>query len=123
MTKLSNGDLPQISSISPSCHKLYKTFLRKKKMDTEAIGTPSYNLFLDFLRCPVKHPNIRLDTVDAKTDATSEQRKKEECIKIEKIYSMCHAAVMGVGNFNGRRHCGEEMDRLFLCLNSDYSSS
>lgn len=85
---------------------------RKKKVviDSDAIGTPTYNILLDFLRCQVKHPNTTFDT------ATMADKKKE-CLKAEKMYSACHMAVMGVGNYKGKKHCSEEMMQLLKCGN------
>lgn len=61
-------------------------------------------------RCQVKHPNVKDSDNSAKT-----------CVKVEKNYSACHAGVMGVGNYKGRRHCGEEMEQLYLCVNPNAS--
>lgn len=43
--------------------------------------------------------------------------KKKECLKAEKMYSACHMAVMGVGNYKGKKHCSEEMMQLLKCGN------
>jgi hypothetical protein len=116
MTKINtNNDLPHITSIAPACHKHFNSLPKRKKkayIDTEAIGSPSYNILLDYLRCQVKHPNTA-------TDAATNLEKKKECVKLEKMYSACHMAVMGVGNYNGSKHCGEEMRQLFACVNPD----
>ena len=113
MTKINTSNLPPITEISPSCHKLYNSLPKRKKkaiIDTKAIGTPTYNILLDLLRCQVKHPN-------GTVDVTSVEEKKKECIKIEKTYSACHMAVMGVGNYKGIKNCGKEMEQLFQCVN------
>jgi len=83
------------------------------------IGTPGYNLLLDFIRCQVKHPNIR--DVDGGGSSSVPGRDAKACVKVEKAYTACHAAVMGVGNYKGHRHCGEEMERLYMCVNPDAS--
>ena len=115
MTKINTHNLPPITSISPSCHKFYNALPKRKKkaiIDTEAIGTPSYNVLLDFIRCQVKHPN-------ATTDGIIDTEKKKECVKLEKMYSACHMAVMGVGNYNGKKNCGEGLRDLIKCVDSD----
>ena len=99
-------DLPPLDTIATSCVKFYKPLISKKKKKsiiTEDIGTPSYNMLLDLLKCQVK-------------------KKKLDCIKVEKSYSACHSSIMGVGNYNGKRNCSEEMERLYLCVvNSNVS--
>ncbi|KAL3782997.1 hypothetical protein ACHAWO_011715 [Cyclotella atomus] len=113
MTKINTSSLPPITSINPSCQKQFNSLPKRKKkaiIDTDAIGTPTYNILLEFLRCQVKHPNT---TFDAATGSD----KKKECLKPEKMYSACHMAVMGVGNYEGKKHCGEEMLQLFQCVN------
>jgi|Transcript_22198 hypothetical protein len=111
MTKINtiNG-IPPLTTISPSCVKYYKS---KATIDLEAIGTPSYNVLLNLLRCQVKHPNV--------PSAVENESKGDgaNCTKVEKMYSACHAAVMGVGNYKGSRNCGEQMKQLFLCVNSE----
>lgn len=82
-------------------------------IDVKAIGTPSYNILLDFLRCQAKHPNPT--SPEAKVD----EEKKKECMKLAKMYSTCHMAVMGVGNYKGKKHCATEMTELFKCVNPD----
>ena len=109
MTRIKASDLPVPSH--DSCLKYYKplSIKKKKQIDMNAIGTPTYNMLLDLLKCQVKHPNI----------ITSDGDAKKSCAKAEKNYNACHAAVMGVGNFNGMRHCGEEMEKLNKCVKPD----
>ena len=94
------ADLPPLENIAPSCAKFYKPLISKKKkkqINTDDIGTPSYNMLLDLLKCQVK-------------------KKKLDCIKVEKSYSACHSSIMGVGNYIGKRNCSEEMERLYHCV-------
>ena len=73
----------------------------------------------------MKHPNSAptADSAgngssgDGATAGSSGVRVGDGCVKVEKAYSACHAAIMGVGNYKGKRNCGEEMERLFLCVN------
>jgi len=67
----------------------------------------------------VKHPNIdsASDGSDGCGGGGSSVSAAKKCVKVEKLYSACHAAVMGVGNYKGKKHCEEEMKRLFLCVN------
>lgn len=115
MTKINTNNLPPVTSISPVCHKQYNSVPRRKKksiIDTESIGTPSYNVLLDFMRCQAKHPNL----------TSTDTEKKKECLKLEKMYSACHMGVMGVGNYKGKKNCSEEMMQLFLCVNPENGS-
>lgn len=89
----------------------------------DAIGTPTYNILLDLMRCQVKHPHIiqQNNGDDGSISDGNSGSNAKQCAKVGKSYSACHAAVMGVGNFNGRKHCGEEMEQLFQCVNPDTS--
>lgn len=111
MAKITAADLPDADAISPACAKHLRPLAKKRKkpIDTSAIGTPAYNLLLDLLRCQAKHPN--------RSEGSRSGANAKECVKTEKMYSACHAAVMGVGNYQGRKNCGEEMERLFACVN------
>lgn len=115
MRKINASNLPPSDNVAPKCLKYHKPLSKKKKkpVDMDGIGTPGYNLLLDFLRCQAKHPNLDGDRAGGSVARAPAKR----CVKEEKKYSACHASVMGVGNFEGRRHCGEEMERLFLCVN------
>lgn len=67
------------------------------------------------MKCQSKHPNNTFG--DSKEKATD----GKPCVKVEKAYNSCHAAIMGVGNFKGRKNCGEEMESLFQCVNPNAS--
>ena len=51
-----SSNVPPYNVISPSCIKYYKPLVKKKKkiINTDDIGTPSYNMLLDLLKCQVK---------------------------------------------------------------------
>ncbi len=118
MTKISSSNLPPLNEISPKCIKHYKPLAKKKKkaIDLNEIGTPRYNLLLDLMKCQSKHPNkpVGDNSEEKATDV-------KPCVKVEKAYNSCHAAIMGVGNFKGRKNCGEEIESLFQCVNPDAS--
>jgi len=122
MTKINASNLPSSDIVAPACVKYHKPLSKKKKkkktIEMDAIGTPTYNLLLELMKCQVKHPNLVATDSSVSADNTAGSGAKK-CVKIEKAYSACHAAVMGVGNYNGRKHCGEEMEQLFLCVNPD----
>ena len=121
MTKINvSSNLPPYNNISPSCIKYYKPLVKKKKkiIDTDDIGAPSYNMLLDLLKCQVKHPNNNISNTD-NDGSTSSSQTTTSCKSLEKKYMACHAGIMGVGNYKGRRHCGDEMEKLFLCVNSN----
>lgn len=121
MTKVIASNLPSPEIVAPACIKYHKPLSKKKKkpVDMDAIGTPTYNILLDLMKCQVKHPNSGNNSDGGSGGSLGSGSKK--CAKVEKIYSACHAAVMGVGNYKGRKHCGEEMEQLFLCVNPDTS--
>jgi hypothetical protein len=119
MTKITASNLPPPSEISPHCVKYYKPLVKKKKkaIDLEEIGTPRYNLLLELMKCQVKHPNNNNnlgDSEDTIIDA-------KPCAKVEKAYNSCHAGIMGVGNYKGRKNCGNEIESLFSCVNPNAS--
>jgi hypothetical protein len=121
MTKIRTSDLPPSDSISPACIKYYQPLAKKNKkksmIDTDAIGTPAYNTFLDLLRCQAKHPNM-----DEGSNPSEMRDPKKKCLNVEKNYSSCHAAVMGIGNYKGRKNCGEEIEQFYRCANPESSS-
>jgi len=83
--------------IAPRCAKYAQSVQRLKSIDLDAIGDRKNNVLLDFLRCQVKADKTR-------------------CQKESKLYENCHAGVMGIGNFEGRKNCGEELEVLYRCL-------
>ena len=85
-------------------------------IDLDEIGTPRYNLLLDLMKCQSKHPNIIGDKNEEKI-----QIDAKPCLKVEKAYNSCHAGIMGVGNYKGRKNCGQEIESLFLCVNPNAS--
>ena len=128
MTKIiTASNLPSLSEISPQCVKFYKPLAKKKKkaIDLEDIGTPRYNLLLDLLKCQVKYPNNNNDIASTLNEGKEEKETKEACccMKVEKAYSVCHAGIMGVGNYKGRKNCGTEMESLFMCVNPNASKN
>mmetsp|Transcript_7545 Transcript_7545/g.12460 ORF Transcript_7545/g.12460 Transcript_7545/m.12460 type:complete len:125 (-) Transcript_7545:1893-2267(-) len=114
MTKITASNLPPLSDISPLCVKYYKPLAKKKKkaIDLDEIGTPRYNLLLDLMKCQSKHPNKH-----AFGDNEEKIIDSKPCVKVEKAYNSCHAGIMGVGNYKGRKNCGQEIESLFLCVN------
>ena len=83
------------ASIPPKCEKYLKPLQRKKMIDLDSIGSQKNNNLLDFLRC--------------------QSKAKKICADEEKVYSKCHASVMGTGSFKGMKNCGEELEKLFDC--------
>ena len=124
MTKITTANhLPSLSEISPHCVKYYKPLAKKKKkvIDLDDIGTPRYNLLLDLFKCQVKHPNQKLTKSSMNDDDNAEKGSKQSCTKVEKAYSACHSGIMGVGNYNGHKNCGKEMESLLICVNPNVS--
>ena len=120
MTKITTSNLPQLSEISPQCVKYYKPIAKKKKkaIDLNDIGAPRYNLLLDLMKCQVKHPNTEANTPSGHGEKATGPKS---CTKLEKAYNSCHASIMGVGNFKGRKSCGQEIESLFTCVNPSIS--
>lgn len=85
------------SSIAPRCVKYHTSVQKLKSIDLDAIGDRKNNVLLDLMRCQVK-------------------ADKSKCQKESKLYETCHAGVMGIGNFEGRKNCGKELEVLYRCL-------
>jgi hypothetical protein len=83
------------ATIEPKCQSFAKSILRKKKIDLESIGTKNNNLLVDFLRC--------------------QSKSRKHCTNVEKEYAKCHGSVMGTGSFQGKKNCGEELEKLLNC--------
>ena len=90
------GSTIDANSIAPRCAKYLKSVQGKKSIDLEAIGDRRNNALLDLIRCQVK-------------------ADKNMCNDESKRYENCHASVMGVGNFEGRKNCGKELEVLYKC--------
>ena len=97
MTNAVKGrDFPS-DTVVDKCAKAYSIISKKKKkIDMDATGEKNNNLLLDFLQCQAK--------------AT------KSCKNEEKEYTRCHQSFMGVGSYNGRKHCGLELEQLYTCL-------
>ena len=56
--------------------------------------------------------------IESKRRRTQKQVKadKAACQRESKLYENCHAGVMGIGNFEGRKNCGQELEVLYKCL-------
>ena len=78
------------------CEKLLATLSKKKKINLQDIGSRSNNLLLDFLKC---HTKLR----------------RHNCKTAEKLYGSCHASVMGTGNYNNQKDCGDELHQWLEC--------
>ena len=95
MTKV-KGSKINTDTIAPRCVKYLKA-LEKKTINLESIGSQNNNSFLDFIRCQVR-------------------AKKGECKSENKTYENCHASVMGVGAFEGKKNCGQELQSIYDCI-------
>ena len=85
------------SQIHAKCQKAYQLVSkRKKKIRLEDTGSPPTNLLLEFLTC--------------------QSKATKTCTDVKKAYEVCHKAVMGVGSFQGKRHCGDEMKAFLVCV-------
>ena len=52
-----------------------------------------------------------------------ESKARKLCDTALKSYEKCHGAVMGTGQYNGRRDCGSELEALFDCVFEHRSTS
>ena len=93
--KVDGSSIHKSSNIAGKCEKYLKPIKRKKKIDLQSIGNQQNNNLLDLLRCQCK--------------------AHKSCKDVEKFYSKCHSSVMGTGSFEGRKNCGEELEKLFAC--------
>lgn len=93
--KIDGSAVNNSTEIAAKCEKYLKAITKKRKIDLQSIGSPPNNNFLDLLRCQCK--------------------VKKECKAVEKSYMKCHSSVMGTGSFDGRKHCGEELEKLSEC--------
>ena len=102
------------ATIDEKCDKYLKLIKRKKKIDLEAIGSEQNNILLDLLRCQSKQMmSTRRMTTDSNNSPNS---NNNGCSNVEKVYTKCHSSVMGTGNFNGRKHCGQELQYFLDCV-------
>jgi len=74
----------------------------------------------------VKNPNSNSNNNNLASTLNDNKEKKtidgtKGCVKVEKAYSACHAGIMGVGNFEGRKNCRKEIEDLLLCVNPNVS--
>jgi len=77
------------------CETHLEAVHKKKTIDLAAIGSRPNNLLLAFLKC---HKVIQSD-----------------CKDYIKAYTKCHGSVMGTGNYNGQKHCGDELKKWLEC--------
>lgn len=91
--------------LDEKCKKYLKLIKKKKIVDLEAIGSKPNNDVLDLLRCQNKQMVRKIkNNIDA-----------NDCSNIEKMYTKCHSSVMGTGNFEGRKNCGDELQSFLDC--------
>lgn len=89
------GSTINADHVAPRCVKYLKS-VEKKSIESDSIGDSKNNRLLGLIRCQVK-------------------ANKSKCNNESKRYENCHAGVMGVGNFEGRKHCGQELETLYNC--------
>ena len=109
MAKLDGAELVTKTPILPKCEKYAKALQKRtgkpsRKIDLESIGSPHNNLLVDFLKCQCKS-------------------KSKICSLKEKVYSKCHSGIMGVGSYEGRKHCGTELESLVSCVMNNSQGS
>lgn len=85
--------------IDPKCQKYVAAIGRKKRVDLDAIGTPANNNVVEFLKCQTRATKL--------------------CVDMNRAYEKCHSSVMGTGNYQGKKHCGEELEKLLDCANNN----
>ena len=102
-------DFADFVESNPKCSKQFTAVSKKKHIDLEDIGSRPNNLMLEFLKCHTK--------VVQKTNQDT------ACKGLEKSYLSCHASVMGTGNFNGQKHCGEQLKEWLECCSSSAAGS
>ena len=84
------------TNIVPSANK--KKRKKQKTINLDDIGNRNYNSLLELLQCQSKVVG-----------------GGKKCKDAQKRYAACHGAVMGTGSYDGRRHCGKEIEELYSC--------
>jgi hypothetical protein len=105
MKEVSTADLVSLASaglVAGKCQSEYNSLVKnksKKKQETFSLtttGDKKTNQLLNFLHCQVKAVKI--------------------CDEQSKAYTKCHQSFMGTGSYQGRKHCGLEMQALWECI-------
>ena len=100
--KLNPQDL-DANLITPKCQPYLKPLLKKKKAILfKTIGSPINNQLLDLVYC--------------------QSKTHKQCKSLEKVYKSCHASVMGIGSYEGRKNCAMELEALVHCAVLDKES-
>lgn len=100
MAEVSTADLVSLASaglVAGKCQSEQSKNKEKQEMfSLTTTGDKKTNQLLSFLQCQVK----AVKTCDDKSRA----------------YTKCHQSFMGTGSYQGRKHCGLEMQALWECV-------
>jgi hypothetical protein len=102
------SSLVNAEHVDEKCRGLFQK-QAKKTADLNALGEPNYNNFLKFVKCQSKSKA-----------AAGNGNKQPPCKPEEKSYDTCHQSVMGVGSYNGRKACAQELSKLVACAMKTY---
>ena len=110
------------ASIHPKCAPQLTALSHKKKIDLTGIGSRPNTILLDFLKCYTKeHAKTTNIGAGAPVSSSSEgggnsnKDNPDTCRSVEKAYNNCHLSVMGTGNYNGHKQCGDPLQEWLDC--------
>ena len=110
------------ASIHQKCAPQLTALSHKKKIDLTGIGSRPNTILLDFLKCYTKeHAKTTNIGAGAPVSSSSEgggnsnKDNPDTCRSVEKAYTSCHLSVMGTGNYNGHKQCGDPLQEWLDC--------
>ena len=97
---INGSDFPS-ELVAEQCMSRFRYLSKKEKKSSMSIdmantGDRKTNLMLAFLQC--------------------QMTATKSCNDFGTEYRRCHSSFMGVGSYNGKRNCGDEMMSLYNCL-------
>ena len=107
--------------IHQKCAPQLTALSHKKKIDLTGIGSRPNTILLDFLKCYTKgHAKTTNIVAGAGAFSSSERggipnKERDTCRSVEKAYNNCHLSVMGTGNYNGHKQCGDPLQEWLDC--------
>uniref|UniRef100_A0A7S2TYY2 Uncharacterized protein n=1 Tax=Lotharella oceanica TaxID=641309 RepID=A0A7S2TYY2_9EUKA len=89
------ASIPNRRTFAKRCRKIRRA-LGEREIDLGATGSQDNNKLVSLLKC--------------------ESRARRKCEDVSKRYAQCHAAIMGVGMFKGKRNCRNELASWLQCV-------
>lgn len=85
------------------------------------IGSRPNNILLDFLKCYTKvqaKKNVETQALSSNGGGVHvhvHDNDKDTCRSVEKSYNNFHLSVIGTGNYNGHKQCGDQLQDWLEC--------